>query len=136
MRSRILLSAVTAAAALGLAATPAAAQQGRVVSHRTPRVLATYDFGTKQRAIAFPTTVTVADSAGQLIARVAVPGATEELPMTVTVIDTDLVLQGDTPDGVLTLVLDRQNEGGRARVATGRWSLGRAEGQLRGDARS
>ena len=52
--------------------------------------------------------------------------------MTVAILESDLVLQGETPDGVLTMVLDRQNEGGSMRVASGRWMLGTAEGTLRG----
>ena len=136
MRSRILISVLTAAAALGVVASPAAAQQGRSASSVTPRVVATYDFGAKRRAITFPRTVTVADSAGQLVARVALAGAGKELPMTVTVIESDLVLQSETPDGVLTLVLERQNDGGPGSVAPGRWSLGRSEGKLRVDTRN
>lgn len=135
MRSRILISALAAAVTLGVA-SPVAAQQGHSVSSITPRIVAKYDFGAKRRAITFPRTVTVADSAGQLVARVALAGADKELPMTVTVIDSDLVLQSDTPDGVLTLVLERQNEGGSGIVAPGRWSIGRAEGKLRVDTRN
>jgi hypothetical protein len=52
--------------------------------------------------------------------------------MDVTVIESNLVLQGQTPDGVLTLVLDRQNEGGAIKLASGTWTLGKASGQLRG----
>jgi hypothetical protein len=54
--------------------------------------------------------------------------------MLVTVIDNNLVLQGDTPDGLLTLVLDKQNEGGSTRLSSGTWTLGKAEGTLVGRA--
>ena len=42
------------------------------------------------------------------------------------------MLQGSTADGVLTLVIERQNDGNGTRVASGRWMLGSAEGTLRG----
>ena len=130
-----LYSALTSVAALASVSTPVAAQQHDVAPTLTPRVVATYDFGAKRRAIAFPSVVTVADSAGTLVATASIPSARTEVPMTVTVLDSDLVLQGETIDGVLTMVLDRQNEGGATRVTTGRWTLGAAEGSLRGQRR-
>ena len=51
--------------------------------------------------------------------------------MTVTVIESSLVLQGETPDGLLTLVLDGQNEGGAVKLDSGTWTLGRAQGRFR-----
>ena len=135
MSRRIILSAIAAVAAIGLSATTAAAQQSRVVSKRTQRVVVTYDFKGTRQAINFPMKVTVTDSAGTLVASTVLQGERIQRPLTVAVIETDLVLQGETPDGVLTLVLDKQADGTTPKVADGRWSLGRAEGKLRVAAR-
>ncbi|MCC7052916.1 MAG: hypothetical protein IT355_06575 [Gemmatimonadaceae bacterium] len=128
MRSRITL------AALALAAAPLAAQQSSALpTSPAARVVATYDFRNAPRDVAFPTSVTVADSAGTIRATVALAGNTSRtVPMEVTVIESNLILQGMTPEGVLTLVLDRQNEGGTTRLASGTWTLGKYQGQLRG----
>jgi len=126
MRSRILLSAVAA-----VAATVHGAQAQQAPTTPAPRVLAQYAFTTTPRHSAFPVTITVADSAGSFVASARIPGSPAATPMTVTVLDSNLVLQGATPDGVLTLVLDRQNEGGITPLTSGRWSLGYAEGSLR-----
>lgn len=135
MRASLLNTALASMTALTIAAAPAAAQQRNDATPNVSRVVATYDFGAKHRAIAFPSIVTVSDSAGTLVASASIPGSRNEIPMVVTVLDSDLVLQGETSDGVLTMVLDRQNEGGKASLTTGRWALGKAEGQLRGTAR-
>ena len=131
MNSRILFTALATVTAIGLSAPAAAAQQGTRVTNRAPRVVATYSFGAKRRDIAFPSTVIVADSAGTLVATAQLAGESTVIPMTVTVIDDDLVLQGKTTDGVLTLVLDKQANSAQARVTNGRWSVGTAEGKLR-----
>ena len=48
-------------------------------------------------------------------------------------IESDLVLQGQLPEGVLTLRLYRQYDGDAAsRPLTGRWWLAGSEGTLRG----
>ena len=133
MRPHSSLFVFVTAATLAVAARPLAAQQ--VSAQPVPsasRIVATYDFGFARRAVAFPSSVTVADSAGTLVAQAAIAGQRREVPMTVTMLETDLVLQGETPDGVLTMVLDQQNEVGSMRVASGRWMLGTAEGTLRG----
>jgi hypothetical protein len=135
MRPTVLYSALASVTMLGSVSTSVAAQQREDTPTLTPRVVATYDFGAKRRAIAFPSVVTVADSAGTLVASASIPGSRTEIPMIVTVLDSDLVLQGETVDGVLTMVLDRQNEGGATQVTTGRWTLGAAEGSLRGQRR-
>jgi hypothetical protein len=129
MRTASLISA----AVLALSAAPLAAQSNAMpkTSGQT-RVVASYDFWNAARTASFPRSVTVADSAGTIVARVDLDGTSRAVPMTVTVIERNLVLQGDTPDGVLTLVLDRQNEGGETKLATGTWTLGKATGQLRG----
>ncbi len=124
---------VTTAAALALIAAPVAAQQVNVIPvTATTRIVASYDFWNAPLSTAFPRSVTVVDSAGTLVARVELRAEQKSIPMTVTVIERNLVLQGETPDGVLTLVLDRQNEGGETRLASGTWTLGKAQGQLRG----
>jgi len=131
MRTTFL--AITTAASLTLAA-PAAAQRSSAIPDGTARVVATYDFRNATANTHFPRSVTIADSAGAILARVDLAGTVRSVPMLVTVIDNDLVLQGDTPDGVLTLVLDRQNEGGNTRLTRGTWTLGKAEGKLVGRA--
>jgi ApbE superfamily uncharacterized protein (UPF0280 family) len=131
MRPRILLAALATASAIALAAPAAAAQQSGAVMNRAPRVVATYSFGARRHAIAFPMTVIVADSAGTLVANARIAGEREPLPMMVTVLESDLILQTETRDGILTLVLDKQAQGDAPKVAAGRWSLGTAEGQLR-----
>ena len=135
MSRRIILSAIAAVAAIGLSATTAAAQQSRVITNRSQRVVATYDFKGTRKAINFPMTVTVTDSAGTLVASTVLQGESIQRPLTVAVIESDLVLQGETRDGVLTLVLDKQADGTTPKVADGRWSLGREAGKLRVAAR-
>lgn len=133
MRPHSSLFVFVTAATLAVATRPIAAQQASAQPvPSASRIVATYDFGFARRAVAFPSSVTVADSAGTLVAQAAITGQRREVPMTVTILESDLVLQGETPDGVLTMVLDRQNEGGSTRVASGRWMLGTAEGTLRG----
>jgi hypothetical protein len=129
MRTTPLLSAV---AVLALAAAPLSAQQVQAIAQGTTRIVASYDFWNAPQNAAFPRSVTVADSAGTIVARVELGAEQNSVPMTVTVIERNLVLQGQTPDGVLTLVLDRQNEGGETKLSTGTWTLGKAQGQLRG----
>ncbi len=134
MRKTSLTAAVaasTVAAVLTLVASPLLAQ-GAKTPDRLSRVLATYDFGNRPQSAALPRMVTVTDSAGTIIARADVDGERRPIPMIVYAMDTDLVLQGETSEGVLTLVLDRQNEGDNMKFTSGRWMLGRAEGQLRG----
>ena len=119
------------AAVLALAAAPLAAQQSNAIPTGTARVVASYDFFNAPNSSAFPRSVTVADSAGTIVAYVDVAGEAKSIPMTVTVIERNLVLQGQTADGVLTLMLDRQNEGGVIKLTSGTWTLGKAQGQLR-----
>lgn len=121
-----------AAASLALAASPLAAQRTNAMPEGGARIVAAYDFRNAPREGVFPRSVTVADSAGTILARVDVAGEQRSFPMTVTVIESNLVLQGQTPDGLLTLVLDRQNEGGETKLTSGTWTLGAKSGQLRG----
>lgn len=121
-----------AAATLALAAAPAAAQRSTAMPIAGSRLVASYDFRNSPTDVGFPRSVTVTDSAGTILARVEMGAAATSIPMTVTVIESNLVLQGQTTDGVLTLVLDRQNEGGEIKLTTGTWTLGRNSGQLHG----
>ena len=133
-----------AAAALCAAARPAAAQHAAVPGHVRPatpvvagaaavRPLASYRLAAARRA-ALPAEVTVADSAGALVASYRLPGMADAQPMVVTVIGTDVVLQGETPSGVLTLQLYGQNDADAAAPVEGRWSRAGQEGSLRGRA--
>jgi hypothetical protein len=131
MISRSALSAFVSAAALVAGANTVNAQQLVAVANTQPRVLATYGFQNAPRDVAFPRLVTVADSAGTLLASVELTKDNRTVPMIVNVIENNLVLQGTTPDGVLTLVLDRINEGGNTALTTGTWTLGRNSGALR-----
>lgn len=119
-----------AAAALTIAVSPLSAQTTSALPTGTARVVAAYDFWNGPSA-SFARSVTIADSAGTIIAKVELANERRSIPMTVTVIESSLVLQGETPDGVLTLVLDRQNEGGTTTLDSGTWTLGRTSGQLR-----
>lgn len=126
-----VLSAVVIAATL-TTATSAAAQQRAADTTKAPRVLVTYGFRNVSTNMAFPSRVTVADSAGTIVASATLEGQPKPLPMTVTILNSDLVLQGETPDGVLTLQFNRQNEGDETIPLNGRWMMGKVEGPLRG----
>ena len=128
MRPLFALSALAVIAT----ARPAKAQKAVAPSDGTARVVATYTFADWPRDLALPRLVTVADSAGTIIASAELPGTKRQIPLTVTILNADLMLQGSTADGMLTLVIDRQNEGNGKRVASGRWMLGSAEGTLHG----
>jgi len=123
---------VLAAALAAAAARPAAAQDG-AAAHATVRPVAVYRFATP-REPGLPTQVIVADSAGALVASYHLGGDRIARPLTVAVLDADLVLQGEAPAGLLTLVLERQNDAPAGTVA-GRWALGARQGTLRGRAR-
>jgi hypothetical protein len=80
-----------------------------------------------------PTTITVSDSAGQLVANFKLPNVSQPGAMSVEVMGNDIILQGETPRGLLTLVLYRQNSGDVPSSFVGYWSLGNEEhGELRG----
>jgi hypothetical protein len=122
------------AAASQVVAAPAAAQADvRRPDAPTAAVLvrpaATFRFA-RHGAVGLPAEVVVADSAGQLVAHYRFDGDCAPRPMAVTVLDTDLVLQAETPSGLLTLRLAGQNAPGSGPVA-GRWWLGSANGALR-----
>ena len=97
-----------------------------------PRAVATYEVRVRHAAV--PTRVTVADSAGTLVASYRVDGAAAPLPMTVGLRGSDLLLSTDTPDGLLTIVLHQQGGAGGAAgdAVTGHWRVGAHGGLLRG----
>lgn len=94
-------------------------------------MIARYDFGITRGAVVFPSTGFVTDSAGRLTAAARMPGQHRLRPMSVTVLESDLVLQTDTSDGVLARVFDKQAEGRDPHKVTGSWAVGRARGTLR-----
>lgn len=132
MSSRPFQAAFATVAAFALVSQSLAAQRSSAIPSTNARIVATYDFRNSANNVAFPRSVTVADSAGAILARVEMGAEQRSIPMTVTVIESNLVLQGQTPEGLLTLVLDRQNEGGDTKLSSGTWTLGRNSGQLRG----
>ena len=147
MRSMLALAAPLAAAALtapSLAAAQAVDAQpvaaGRAVPvvldggatvGAVPRTVATYRF-TRARDAFMPKRVTIADSAGVLLARFQLPGDREARPMEVDLTNRDLVLHGETPAGVLTLLFYQRPESADAGIVAGRWWLGERGGELRG----
>lgn len=131
MLPTIYRTSLAAAAAVALTAAVSNDASAQTAREETPRVIATYHFGTPNRAIAFPATIVVADSAGTLVANARMNGQHAALPMQVAVLDSDLVLQAETRDGTLTVVLGQQAVSNAPKEAEGRWSLGTAEGRLR-----
>jgi len=139
---RTILSFVSplAAAAVLAVSVPAAAQQAVVSEHVRPvvkndttvRTVAVYKFSAARQA-GMPAEVTVADSAGVLKASFRLPGSDTVRPMIVDVLDAGIVLQGQTPTGVLTLVL-YQKEATTGTSVVGMWTLGTQDGELLGHA--
>ena len=142
-RTAFLTGLLAAASAVSLGAAPTLGAQSLrsldasstaapvAVARPVPRVIARYTFDSPSGSAALPYLVLVADSAGTIIARASVRDQDQEIPLTVTVLDADLMLQGLTDNGLLTLVLDRQSLGDGSRIANGRWTLGRDGGTLR-----
>jgi hypothetical protein len=79
-----------------------------------------------------PSVVTVADSAGRLVATYRLPKDSTEHPMGVFVYNDDLVIVGETTRGVLEMVFENQAQHGPGSTITGRWSRGTEEGLLQG----
>lgn len=135
---RTILSTLSAVALGAVVASPVAAQQAVATTTARPvvrsapasRPLATYRL-TGARDGVLPATVTVADSAGTLVASYRLPGARDAQPMAVSVLDTDLVLQGEISSGLLTLQLVGLNDAEPAGEITGRWWLAGQSGALR-----
>ena len=105
-----------AAAVLAIAAIETASAQSTVASANVrlatrsadivdaprQRTLAIYQFDGSHEGI--PAQVTVADSAGKLVASYRLRGGWAERPMTVDVADSDILLQAQTQRGTLTMV--------------------------------
>ena len=141
----VLASPLTAALLAATAARPAAAQRQPAVDGRAlaaespaagpvanaPRTVATYRF-TGARDGTMPAQVTIADSAGVLVASFRLPGDRAPRPMAIDLTESDLVLQGETPGGVLTLRFYQRDDAAAAGLVAGRWWLGGQEGTLRG----
>jgi hypothetical protein len=128
-------AAVRPAAAQQAAATPArpVIRDAAVTVSPALRTVAIYRFATTSGA-GIPAEVTVADSAGRLVASYHLPGARDARPMLAAVIGTeraDLVLEAETPSGLLTLQLYGQDDP-TAGAVSGRWWLGVQQGALRG----
>jgi len=142
---RSLVSPI-AAAVLAIAAIETASAQSTVASANVrlatrsagivdaprQRTLAIYQFDGSHEGI--PAQVTVADSAGKLVASYRPRGGWAERPMTVDVADSDILLQAQTPRGMLTMVFYQQNDPDAAVPLIGLWSLGTRQGELRGRA--
>lgn len=131
-----------AATALLAAASPAAAQRAAarpiapdLATAGTVRPVATYQLLAPTRTSRLPERITVADSAGGLVAHFRLPGDRTAYPMLVVVMGSDLVLQGETPAGVLTLELfdanDPRDAATRGTTPTGRWHVDAQQGTLR-----
>jgi hypothetical protein len=134
MRARLHLPSLAAVLATALAATPHLAPAQQPAGRR----LAVYRLDAPPRA-RLPLAVTVTDSAGSVVATYQPADRGPARPMTVSVVDSGLVLQGETPTGVLTVLLfpdepeatarPAANAGGGQRVV-GRWSLGTRGGRM------
>jgi hypothetical protein len=136
-------SLLTAAALSATAAAPAAAQQSSASGYARlaastataadprsgTRTLATYDFDSSLRGM--PSRVTLADSAGTLVASFRPRGGGVDQPMKVAIADRDILLEGETARGTLAIALYDQNDPKAAGTILGTWSLGSIQGELR-----
>jgi hypothetical protein len=137
MRHTSLYSFLTAGAIMITVAGPAVAQptfvrlvaNGAADPRTATRTLATYDFNSAFEGM--PTRVTVADSAGTLVASFRPRGARADRPMKVAVADRDILLEAETVRGTLTIVLYDQNDPMAVGSVIGSWTLGSAQGELR-----
>jgi hypothetical protein len=143
---RSILSPLAATALCAAVVQPAAAQQVATADYVRPvvrtaranadtvqlRTLAVYRFTAASTIAGMPSQVTVADSAGELVATYRRPDTRAAVPMLVDVLDRDITLHGATPAGVLTLVLYGENDSDPASALLGRWTLGDRQGELRG----
>ena len=119
-----ILNTLFAASALTALVAPASAAQ----TEPSPRVVAVYDIVAPRR-VGMPTQVAVTDSAGTLSARFTLRDTPGTRPMLVDFIGGDIVLQGETLVGTLTLVLF-QREPQPVGTVIGRWIRGENEGKL------
>ena len=142
---RTSFAATIAATALllGAPASPLAAQPASAPRHVRPivrpaslaanpavRTVAAYRF-LAPRAAGLPIEIVLADSAGRVVGSYRTEGSPAPLPLQVTVLETDIVLQAQTGEGLLTLRLLGQNDP-TVRDVVGQWWLGARSGELRG----
>ena len=138
-----LLSPVATVALCAAAASPAVAQRTATDYARPAvqlasfanglapvRTVAVYRFGNGNSA-GLPAQVSIADSAGTLVASFRLANGVSR-PMSIAIADNDILLQGATASGLLTLVLYEQNDYVAPGAMIGRWRLGDREGELRG----
>ncbi|MCU0634148.1 MAG: hypothetical protein MUE41_04680 [Gemmatimonadaceae bacterium] len=118
-------TALFATAAALTAAAPLAAQPAT-----TARTVASYAFQSAPRDVAFPRSVTVTDSAGTLVASAFDARNQRQIPLSVTVAQSDLILQGRMAEGDLTLVLNRGNDADAPLPTRGIWTFGERQGTL------
>ena len=145
---RSLLSPLATAALCAAAVRSATAQRTpapdyvRPVAYRAAattdaplaRTVAVYRLA-GSRELDMPTQVTIADSAGTLVAAFRLSHG-PAYPMSVDLVDSNLRLQGATRSGVLTIVLYQPAESPAVGAVIGRWTLGEHEGELRARAAS
>jgi hypothetical protein len=128
---------ILAAGAMFAAPAPVVAQQpyARLATNSAAdprpitRTLATYDFDSSFEGM--PIRVTVADSAGALVAWFRPRGAGADQPMKVAVADRDILLEGQTARGPFTMVLYEQNDPAYPGTIIGTWTLADRQGELR-----
>jgi hypothetical protein len=143
MRAHTSLFSLLAVGALcATAAAPASAQQSAASGYarlaanaataaNAPRVirpLAKYEFDSS--LLGMPSRVMVADSAGTLVATFRARGTSIDQPMKVAIADRDILLEGETARGTLTIVLYDQNDPAVGSIL-GNWKLGSLQGELR-----
>lgn len=141
MRIHSLLSPLTAATLL-LASVPAAAQELAVASYyarpasatvtapdASVRTVAIYRFA-RSREAGMPSEVTLADSAGTIVASYRLSGTGVVQPMTVEVFAADVLLEAQTPAGPLTIVIYQVGDPDWSSALLGRWMLGDKHGEL------
>ena len=130
MTARISTRLLTIAALLAVGTTTAAAQNTEAASIASPasagwtaRLTGTY---VMELAVPHRTNevrLTVSDSAGGLAAAIQPAGDYRKYPMTVRLLDNDMILQAYTPRGLFEIVLARQEN-----LIAGHWSLGENKG--------
>lgn len=141
MHIRSLLSPL--AVATLLVAAPAEAQQFAVASsYARPaagatltapdaavRTVAIYRFA-RSRDAGMPSEVTLADSAGTIVASYRLTGTGATRPMAVEVLAADVLLQAETASGPLTIVIYQVGDPVLSSALLGRWMLGDRQGEL------
>ncbi|MEO7712339.1 MAG: hypothetical protein ABIV10_05420 [Gemmatimonadaceae bacterium] len=128
----LTIAAIETASAQSTVATAnvrLATRSADLVDAPRQRTIAIYQFDGSHEGL--PAQVTVADSAGKLVASYRLRDGWADRPMTVAVADSDILLQAYTPRGSLTMVFYQQNDPDAAVPLVGLWSLGTRQGELR-----